>query len=624
MIRIGAAAALLTLTAVITAPAAQAAPATPASAAAVFDEVLPRSLAAHNIPGAAVVVVEGDKTVFSAGYGVSSVDTQAKVDPERTGFLINSVGKSIAATAAMQLVEQGKLKLDTDVNSYLKSFQLPDTFPGRPVTLFSLLTHTAGFEDHVYRMFTPREEKLPSLTEHLATDIPTRVRPPGEHTAYSNYGFALTGHLVELASGQSYADYVRQHIFEPLGMKNSSVAQPTPDVPLATGYRWDGSAQVVPPANFGPEPPAGDGNIATPADMGRYASANLVPGTFSRSLLDQLHGARFRNDPRLAGMGFGFSERELNGLRLVEKTGDSPGFLSVLELIPEKNTGVYLVFNGGAFSGDAAAVTFEALKAFLDRLHPSSPVPAPQAISGDISRFEGSYNDARLDFDSFTKVRALAGGVSVNADGDGALTTSGIGEGTRRWTQTEPGLFTDETGARIAFRETDGKVLLFTGDDPNTSYERMSWLGSASTHLLILGIALVLLLGALVWWPIRALVRRGRERHPRGARIATVVAWAAALAIALFVGGFAVLMSDFSGAAVAMTSGHSPLLSTTLVLPDIALLLTGAAVVCAGTAWLRGWWNTSARITYTVVSVALAAFLGVIASYHLVGLPYLA
>ncbi|WP_181771993.1 serine hydrolase domain-containing protein [Amycolatopsis pittospori] len=622
MFRIGAIAALLTLIAVVAAPPARAA-VTPASAAAIFDELIPRSLVAHNIPGAAVVVVEGGETVFSAGYGVSSVDTQAKVDPERTGFLINSVGKSIAATAAMQLVEQGRLALDADVNTYLKSFQIPETFPGRPVTLSSLLTHTAGFEDRVYRMFTPRDEKLPSLAEHLVNEMPTRVRPPGEHTIYSNYGFALAGHLIELASGQPYADYVRQHIFEPLGMKNSSVAQPTPDVPLATGYRWDGSKQVVPPANFGPEPPAGDGNVATPADMGRYLSANLVPGTFSRPLLDQLHGARFRNDPRLPGMGFGFSERLMNGLRLVEKTGDSPGFLSVLELIPEKNTGVYLAFNGGAFSGDAAAVTAEALKGFLDRLQPAAPVPAPKVLAGDVSRFEGSYNDTRLDYDSFTKVRALAGGVSVTADGDGVVTTSGLGEGSRRWTQTEPGLFTDETGARIAFRETDGKTLLFT-DEPNTSYERMPWLESTTTHLLILGIALVLLLGAVVWWPIRALVRRGRERQPKGARFALLAAWSAALALILFVAGFALLMSDFSGAAVALTSGHSPLLSTTLLMPDIALALTVAAVVCVVLAWVRTWWNTSTRITYTVVSVALAAFLGVIASYHLVGMPYLA
>ncbi|AUI61937.1 serine hydrolase [Amycolatopsis sp. BJA-103] len=622
MFRIAATAVLLTLTTIVTAPAAQAA--TPSSAAGVFDEIVPRSLAEHHIPGAAVVVVEGGKTVFSKGYGVSSIDTQAKVDPERTGFLINSVGKSIAATAAMQLVEQGKLALDADVNGYLKSFQLPDTFPGRPVTLFSLLTHTAGFEDHVYRMFTPRDEKLPPLAEHLATEIPTRVRPPGEHAAYSNYGFALTGHLVELASGQSYADYVRQHIFEPLGMKNSSVAQPTPDVPLATGHRWDGSAQVVPPANYGPEPPAGDGNVATPADMGRYLSANLVPGTFSRSLLDQMHGARFRNDPRLPGVGFGFSERRLNGLRLVEKVGDSPGFLSVLELIPEKNTGVYLTFNGGAFSGDAAAVTFKALKAFLDRLHPAAPASAPKPLAGDVSRFEGSYNSTRLDFDDFTKVRALAGAVSVTADGDGVLTTSGLGEGTRRWTQTEPGLFTDEGGERIAFRESGGQVLLFSGDDPNSSYERMSWLESSSTHLLILGIALLLLLGALLWWPIRAFVRRGRERYSKGARFATVAAWSAALAVTLFAVGFTLLMSDLSGAAVALTSGHSPLLSVTLLLPNAVLLLTGAVVVCTALAWLRGWWNTPARITYTVVSVALIAFLGVIASYHLVGLPYLA
>ncbi|MFD1051672.1 serine hydrolase domain-containing protein, partial [Kibdelosporangium lantanae] len=196
------------------------------------------------------------RQVFAGGFGVSNVATQAKVDPDRTGFLINSVGKSIAATAAMQLVEQGKLDLNADVDTYLTGFRIPDTFPGRPITLDNLLTHTAGFEDQVHGMFRPKSEQLPSLADHLADDIPTRVHPPGEFTVYSNYGYALVGRLVETASGMSYADYVRQYVFQPLGMTHSTVAEPTPadiDGTVATGYRFDGDKQVVPPADYGPD-----------------------------------------------------------------------------------------------------------------------------------------------------------------------------------------------------------------------------------------------------------------------------------------------------------------------------------------------------------------------------------
>ena len=92
----------------------------------------------------------------------------------------------------------------------------------------------------------------------------------------------------------------------------------------------------------------------------------------------------------------------------------------------------------------------------------------------------------------------------------------------------------------------------------------------------------------------------------------------------LFTAAFAWLISDFSGFGVALTYGHSTLLSTTLLLPDVALVLAGAAAVCTGLAWLRGWWRAPGRVTYTVLTLAALAFLLVASDYNLVGLPYLA
>ncbi|TCO54031.1 serine hydrolase domain-containing protein [Actinocrispum wychmicini] len=597
-------------------------------AARVFDTELPARLADFHIPGAAVVVVAGGKQVFASGYGVSNTDTQAKVDPERTGFLINSVGKSVAATAAMQLVEQGKLDLNADVNTYLTTFKIPDTFPDKPITLYNLLTHTAGFEDKVYGTFTPKAEKLPSLADHLAEDIPTRVHPPGEYTVYSNYGFALVGRLVEIASGVSYADYVRQHVFAPLGMTHSTVAEPTPtqiDATLATGYRWDGDKQVVPPADYGPEPPAGDGNIATPTDMGRYLLGQLSPGILRQDTLERMHGAAFRNDPRLPGMGLGFSERYVNGQRLVTKGGDSQGYFADIELLPEQGVGIFVAFNGGSMSGDAAELGTELLQKFMDRFHPATPAPAHTSI-GDGATFAGTYGETRLDFDSFTKVRALATAVDVTAEPDGSLTTNGLGSTTRHWIKTAPGLFTEQGGeTQIAFRDIgDGKHLLFTGDDADVTLEQLSWYATSTVHGWVAAIALLLLLAAAFGWPIAAFVRRHKARHPRGARVAIVLAWAAGSAVLLFTAGFAVLLSDLSGFGVALTSGGSPVLTASLLLLDAGLVLAGGSVVCAGLAWRHRWWRPSGRIIYTVVTLAVVAFLAVASYYNLVGQPYIA
>jgi CubicO group peptidase (beta-lactamase class C family) len=137
------------------------------------------------------------------------------------------------------LAEQGKLDLDADVNTYL-DFDIPAPYPD-PITLKHLLAHNASFEDRNYgtRARTPAE--VVPLGEWLRTHIPARVRPVGEFTAYSNYGTALAGYIVARVSGMPYADYVTQHILQPLGMTRTSAYQPLPAdlaADMAQGYLY--------------------------------------------------------------------------------------------------------------------------------------------------------------------------------------------------------------------------------------------------------------------------------------------------------------------------------------------------------------------------------------------------
>ncbi|MFF0150147.1 serine hydrolase domain-containing protein [Micromonospora sp. NPDC005203] len=111
------------------------------------DQVVSTQLARDRIPGAAVVVVAGGKQVFAKGYGVSNVPARTPVDAASTVFFTGSVAKIFTATAAAQLIRQGKLDPSADVNTYLKAFKIRDTYPGRPVRVADLLTHTAGFDD---------------------------------------------------------------------------------------------------------------------------------------------------------------------------------------------------------------------------------------------------------------------------------------------------------------------------------------------------------------------------------------------------------------------------------------------------------------------------------------------
>ena len=145
------------------------------------------------IAGATVAVVKDGELFFAKGYGDADIDRQIPVDPARTLFRLGSISKLFTWTAVMQLVEQGKLDLDVDVNTYLRGIKIPATY-AVPVTLRTILTHTAGFEDGGIGYMLARTDKdLVPLQDFLATHMPARVRPPttdfgsGTGASYSNW-----------------------------------------------------------------------------------------------------------------------------------------------------------------------------------------------------------------------------------------------------------------------------------------------------------------------------------------------------------------------------------------------------------------------------------------------------
>ena len=176
----------------------------------------------------------------------------------------------------MQLAEQGKVDLHADVNTYLKTFHLPATYR-EPITLAHLLTHTAGFEDRGTGTYARTTSDLEPLGQWLAEHIPARVRPPGELTAYSNYGAVLAGYIVEQVSGLPYAQYVEQHLFQPLGMRSSTFRQPVPvdlAAALSQGYTYTNGEYRPEPFEAVQVAPAGSMS-ATATDIAHFMLAHL-------------------------------------------------------------------------------------------------------------------------------------------------------------------------------------------------------------------------------------------------------------------------------------------------------------------------------------------------------------
>lgn len=584
------------------------------------DEFMRDRLDAYDIPGAAVAVVSGGEQVFAEGYGLADIGAATPVEADTT-FFIGSVPKLFTATAVMQQVEAGTLDLDTDVNEYLETFQIEDAYPGQPITLRHLLTHTSGFDALLWGTGALEPGDVEPLGEFLAGRQPERVRPPGQVTSYDNYAVALAGHLVEIASGRPYDAYVQEEIFDPLGMTASSMSQPAPDsvtADLARGYTPDGDGGQSPIlGQHGHDAPAGSGAISSAVDMSRFMLAHLgggeIDGTriLSEASAELMHTRQFANDERLPGLGLSFSERFQGDHRLLEHGGDSPGFHALLSLLPEHDTGVFAVVNGDG-NGDLAD---ELRTAFVDHFFPSeAPQPTPDHVN--TAEYGGDYRISRISESDVTKVLALIATISVSDNDDGSIDVNG-----ERYRPVGPDLFASDSGEQVAFRRDAGGLYLFQSTEPAESYKRLPWYEGPTLHLVSAAAALLVLL-TIVWWPVSALLRRRRKpAAASGPRVPLVLAGVAAgAAIAGVIGLVSLGMSPAVAEAVLVggTAATSALLAL-FSLAAIAALATAGGVAAA---WHRSWWGPARRWHYTLIALALTVFLAVAGYYRLVGWPW--
>ena len=193
---------------------------------AFFDGFVPIELQRDDIAGAVVLVVKDGSVLFAKGYGYSDVKSKKPVTVGDTLFRPGSISKTFTWTAVMQLVEQGKIDLNRDVNDYL-DFKIPATFD-KPITMKDLMTHTPGFEETLKDLFVASASDMRPLRDYLATHLPAQIFPPGTTPAYSNYGATLAGYIVQRVSGMPFDDYVEQNILQPLGMHRTTFRQPLP------------------------------------------------------------------------------------------------------------------------------------------------------------------------------------------------------------------------------------------------------------------------------------------------------------------------------------------------------------------------------------------------------------
>ncbi|MCT2583921.1 serine hydrolase domain-containing protein [Actinophytocola gossypii] len=609
------------------AAAAQPAPAPPADLERRLDDLVGGQLTDDHIPGAVVTVVADGRVVLSKGYGLADVHDGTPMDPVRTTLLGASEAKVLTAIAAAQLIASGRIDPDADVNRYLTDFTIEDTFPGRPVTMNHLLTHTAGFDQDFVGLNSTGSEGIEALGRSLADKQPIRVRPPGEAMAYDNYGAALAGHLVEVVSGQPFDRYVADHVLRPLGMDSTTFTQPTPTAlaaRLATGHRPAGTGQDVASGQYGPWTPTGGGTVINAADLGALMLALLGDdprlGDGVARLVKRQH---FTQDPRVPGIGYLLVEGSHGDERVLSKDGDLPGFHHDLALLPDRGVGVYVGFNG---DGDAGAAYWDAKvvrAAVLDHFAPRTPSATPDPAPGDVGQYAGSYRASNTSEYSLAKVTALTTPVSVEEAGEGRLRTSGISadpaQATQEWVHVGDGEFAEVGGSERIVFGPDG--ILAGGSGPEAVvYVPIAWYQSPAPHLLLLVVGVVGLLAGFVWFPVAALVRRRRGAGTTWPlRVARVVAWLNCAVGVAFLVGFVVLVADGNVMNEVILTG-SPLLTVLPYLPAAMLVTFAGMVVLAVVGIGKSWWRARGWTGYLAMTVAAAAFLGVCAYYDLLAI----
>jgi CubicO group peptidase (beta-lactamase class C family) len=607
------------------------APAVPAAArgihdrgelAAFLDGVMAANLRDKHVAGATVAVVKDGALFFAKGYGYSDVSHYAPVDADRTLFRIGSTSKLFTWTSVMQLVEQGKLDLDTDVNKYI-DFKIPATYP-QPITLRHIMTHTPGFEEDGRDLITDDSAHIEKLGSWLATHIPGRVRPPGTYSSYSNYATALAGYIVQRVSGVPFDDYVDQHILVPLGMTQTSSHQPLParlSGDMSKGYVWAGGSYAPQKYEIVQAGPAG--SVASSAtDMAKFMIAHLNNGEYNgkRILADstaqRMHARAFGHDPRIPGFALGFYEKSSHGLRIIGHGGDTRWFHTDLALIPDEKVGVFVSYNT-ASGGELSFGPF--LTQFLDHYYPSPPtVVAPPADAvKEASRVAGEYEFNRRSYTTFQKAIGLAGDIRIAAADSGRLVMhSGLGDS--RLIPVGPLLYRDELGGDLVAFQADAKGRIargFLGEAPMMTMERVPFGQSVHLHWFLLGLGVVVFIGIV----LAAIGRFVRQRFGE-ARLDDALPgrWLLVTLAALDL-VFIIAIVTIVGGSGGLLNGPLTSLKVAFVLPIIATLCTLGAVYVAARQWRTRAGTRAARLRYSgAVAVALL-FTWSLAQWNLLG-----
>jgi CubicO group peptidase (beta-lactamase class C family)/D-alanyl-D-alanine dipeptidase len=340
------------------------------------------------LPALSIALVDDQQIVWARGFGLANPADSTPATAE-TPYRVASVSKLFTDIAVMQLVEAGRVALDTPITRYVPEIHPADPF-GQPITLRELLAHRSGLvrEPPVGNYFDAASPTLAETAQSL--DSTTLVYAPGSRTKYSNAAIALAGYVVERVTGEPFAERLRRTVLEPLGMAGSSF-EPSADLlrRRARGQMWttDGRTFDAPSFPLGIAPAA---ELTTSMlDLGRFLSALFAGGVgpggriLADSTLARMWGVQFGGAGQTSGFGLGFAVSRLDGHLWIGHDGWHYGFGTEVAALPQDRLGVAVATTVDAGMAVPGRVANAALRLLLaaKQGRPLPPVEVTEAVA---------------------------------------------------------------------------------------------------------------------------------------------------------------------------------------------------------------------------------------------------
>ena len=399
---------------------------------------------------------------------------------------------------------------------------------------------------------------------------PSRIYPPGQVIAYSNYGATLAGYIVQRVSGEPFEQYVADHIFTPLGMTHSTfLQQPARQIDRAKGYL--AASDGPRPFEFVGDTPAG-ALSSSGEDMAHFMLAYLGQGSWNGARILRpetvalMQTPAFDPAPRIQAMALGFYGEDRNGHRIVGHAGDLFTFHADLHLMPNDRVGFYIAMNSLGKDVASTAIRDAVFQGFVDRYFPGAPAPfettLPSAVA-DGRRMVGDYEISRRAADTFGSLATLLGQGAMTERADGTLSFSRyltLAGTPKRWREVAPFVWREVDGRSLMSAVmTNGRPKLIATSDgppvevwmPAPASRDLSWNGP------LLFATFAVLAATCLLWGVIALARLGyRQPFPLTGRRATIhrLSRLAALADLIFLGGWLVIMLEVGANPAALTA----------------------------------------------------------------------